>query len=575
MKLEFLIRRKALLILLLIIFVGVFLRFYKLGSNPPGLYWDEAVFGYDAYSILKTAHDHHGRFLPLFFESFGDWKMPVYHYLLVSSIAIFGLNEFAVRFPSALLGTLTVVVFYFLVKNLLSSNESRSMAHESRKNKNINNSKFIIHNSEKISLLATFFLAISAWHIQFSRAGFESTAGLFFVVTGVYLFSLWKDSPKSIFYTFAMISFTLSMYSYHAYRILTPLLVVILVYLNFKIFKKVVRSVILPSTFSLILLIPLIIFTFSQEGRARAISQSAFKKEEIEKARIDYDQKSKKPLRFLSKYLYQSPIYFSYVAVDNYVDQFSPIFLFFKGDQIGRHSQVDMGQIHYFEAVLILLSILTFKRLTPDAKKIMATFLLLSPITAIIVEPTPHAQRTLQMALPLAFFSGLGAYFMFSQKQLTFLKVLMLVASTYFFLSYLHLLFVHYPQKFAADWQDGYKQMVREVKKYQDSYEKVYITNINQVPYIYVLFYGKYDPQKFKDLQGTKDSFDKYVFISDDVNIYDKALLAGPLRSEASRQGGILYVAPSWQKVDGKWLAAVDDNTGRHIYSLWEIGGQD
>src|SRR3989337_2813666 len=105
-------------ILLTIIFLAAILRFYKLGINPPGLYWDEAVFGYDAYSILKTGKDHHGVVLPLFFESFGDWKLPVYHHLLVPSIAVFGLNEFAVRFPSAFFGSLTIIVFFFIVKKL-------------------------------------------------------------------------------------------------------------------------------------------------------------------------------------------------------------------------------------------------------------------------------------------------------------------------------------------------------------------------------------------------------------------------------------------------------------------------
>ena len=35
----------------------------SLGSNPPGMYWDEVSLGWNAYSILKTGHDEHGRFL--------------------------------------------------------------------------------------------------------------------------------------------------------------------------------------------------------------------------------------------------------------------------------------------------------------------------------------------------------------------------------------------------------------------------------------------------------------------------------------------------------------------------------
>ena len=118
MELKNQISHKSILLVAVILLAG-FLRFYQISSNPPGLYWDEVANGYDAYSILKTAHDHHGRFLPLFFESFGDWKLPGYIYLSIPSILTFGLNEFAVRFPSALFGTLTVPILFLLVSQTL------------------------------------------------------------------------------------------------------------------------------------------------------------------------------------------------------------------------------------------------------------------------------------------------------------------------------------------------------------------------------------------------------------------------------------------------------------------------
>ena len=188
--------------LISIFILAAALRFYKLNINPPGLYWDEAVFGYDAYSVLKTGMDHHGHFLPLFFESFGDWKLPGYHYLLIPSIKIFGLTEFAIRFPSAFLGTLSVIIFFFLIQKLA---------------KNF-----------KISILSTFFLAISPWHIQFSRGGFESTAGLFFAILAVCLFLKGIDRKQTLIFIFSFLFFILSMYTYHAYRIFTPILVVTL-----------------------------------------------------------------------------------------------------------------------------------------------------------------------------------------------------------------------------------------------------------------------------------------------------------------------------------------------------------
>jgi len=530
-------------ILLAIVTLAAVLRFYKLGSNPPGLYWDEAAFGYDAYSLLETARDHHGQFLPLFFESFGDWKMPVYFYLLVPSVKVFGLNEFAVRFPSAFFATLTVIIFFFLIKELT---------------RNVN-----------LSLISTLFLAISPWHIQFSRGGFESTAGLFFVVSGTYLFLILVDRqktrPSSAFFlpaiAFASAGlFTLSMYSYHAYRIFTPLLIISLVFIYFKEIRVNVMKLILPVILSIILLLPLLMFTFSPSGRARAISQSVFNKDKYEKTRVYYDLNSKRPLRFLAKY-WSIPLNYAYLTLGNYLDHFSPIFLFYRGDQIGRHSQVDMGEIYLFDGILLIAALFVLKRLNEKSLKIMLSWLILAPVPAMIVNPTPHAYRTLQMSIPLAFFVGLGAYWIFSNKKLLIIKILLVFVIFYSFLTYLHLLFVHYPKKFAADWQDGYREMVKEVQKYQGKFNKVYVTNASQVPYIYLLFYQKYDPKKFIAEKGTSDSFDKYVFVSDNVNLYDK--------------GEILYVAPSWMKVDGTWLAAVNDSAGRHIYSLWEIDGKN
>ena len=100
--------------LILIILLAAVLRFYKLGQVPSGFVNDEAAFGYNAYSLLKTGKDEFGKAWPIIFRSFGEGKLPVYVYLTVPSVAIFGLNEFAVRLPSALFGVLTVFMLYLL-----------------------------------------------------------------------------------------------------------------------------------------------------------------------------------------------------------------------------------------------------------------------------------------------------------------------------------------------------------------------------------------------------------------------------------------------------------------------------
>ena len=105
-------------LLLVIVLLGAFLRLCMLDRVPPGFNQDEASIGYNAYSILKTGKDEYGKVMPIYFKAFGDQKLPVYIYATAASEAVLGVNEFAVRFPSAFFGILCLPLLYLLVEKL-------------------------------------------------------------------------------------------------------------------------------------------------------------------------------------------------------------------------------------------------------------------------------------------------------------------------------------------------------------------------------------------------------------------------------------------------------------------------
>src|SRR5579872_3361247 len=109
-----------------ILIIAFILRFYKLGQIPPSLDWDENSNAYDAYSILKTGRDEYGKLLPLYNRSFDDYKPPMYMYLNIPTVAVFGLTPLAARLPSAVFGFLTVPVIYLMTKKLFE-NEKLSL----------------------------------------------------------------------------------------------------------------------------------------------------------------------------------------------------------------------------------------------------------------------------------------------------------------------------------------------------------------------------------------------------------------------------------------------------------------
>ncbi len=216
-----------LILLVLIILLGLALRLYHLDSRPVGFTWDEAALGYNAYSLLKTGRDEFGTVLPVVFKSFGDYKPGLYIYLTVPMVKIFGLNEFATRFPSAILGTLLILVVYLLTKNLY----------------------------------APFLLAINPWGIHFSRGSWEANVALFLTTLGVLLFLKKRYLTSSIF-------FGLTLWTYQGAKMFTPLLVIAL----FLIYKPNIKKLILPAVLGLVMLIPLVLNFGSQSGRLKVFS---------------------------------------------------------------------------------------------------------------------------------------------------------------------------------------------------------------------------------------------------------------------------------------------------------------
>src|SRR5688572_21973255 len=103
---------RFLLSLAAILTLAAGLRIYNVGNNPPGFFADEASFGYNAYTILRSGTDEHGAPFPLFFRAFGEYKLPIFTYALTPFITALGLSETAVRLTAAAFGVATVAAMY-------------------------------------------------------------------------------------------------------------------------------------------------------------------------------------------------------------------------------------------------------------------------------------------------------------------------------------------------------------------------------------------------------------------------------------------------------------------------------
>lgn len=523
------------LLLVIILFLALVLRFYHLGSNPPSPYWEEAAIGYDAYSILKTGRDLHGHKFPLVaFESFGDYKPSLYFYAAVPSIALFGLNTFAVRFPSALFGTLTVLIIYLLTKQLFSK-------------------------QKLLPLISAFLLAISPWHLQLSRAGFEANLGLFLVVLAAWLFL--KGLSKSKYLLFSVISFGLSLYAYHANRLFVPLLGLSLGLIFFHRLKHKKKQVIASIVLFFILILPLLTVLNSPQIKQRFQQTSAL-------TAADPVIKSNQLIQadgntWLARIIHHRFWYYTDIFFDHYLDHFTLDYLFISGDSNPRHSTQLVGGLYIVQLPLLLAGLYFLLTQRSSASLLMLTWLLLAPIPAGLTKATPHALRSLPMIIPLTIISAYGLVQLIKLKKLRLILLIGSIGLVYELSRYLFIYHLDYPRQHASHWQYGYKQAISYIIDNQQQYDQVYFTRELGRPSIYYWFYAQTDPvlvqaaaaSALKD-QGEFLQFDNLVF---------GLTQADPFKPNS------LIVASQSESVPGQLIKSISGLNHETIFNLYQL----
>lgn len=512
--------KHSILILAAILILGFFLRFFMLGSNPPSLNWDEASTGYNAYSILKTAKDEYGNFLPLSIRSFDDYKPPLYTYIDVPFVAIFGLTEVAVRLPSAVLGSLTIVLMYFLFRELCFDNKD--------------NESFIYKFRNEIPILGAFLFAISPWSLQFSRAAYEGNIGLFFL-TGGLLFFLKAVNKKPWYLLVSGLFLVSSMYSYHSFRLVTPLLVIVAFLIYYQQLLKFKAITLLAGVILVILCVPIFTsFLFSGTGSGSRLAMvtvfgsspnldHSIKQLEIDKMQHDV----------LGTILHNRRLVYFFAVAKGYLDHYNPDFLFLHGDGGRQHHAADMGMMYFFELPAIFIgAILLFSRRLGKKNLLFAFFMFLAPFPSAITTGTPHPVRAIAMLPGFIFLSSLGLLYLFttfskmkhgffglSLKYITLslFSITLVLNVTYYF----HQYYVHTPIEYGDFWQYGNKDAIVYAKENEDKYKQIIISYEYDQPYVYYLFYNKIDPawyQRNWNFTGTSEMprferrVGKYVF---------------------------------------------------------------
>lgn len=482
--------KKTLTYLFFIIFFGFALRFSYLVYNPPSLNWDEVSHGYNAYAILATGADQWGQKFPLInFRAYGDYPTPLNLYLTIPFLAIFGLNEFAIRFPHVLLGVLTIISVYFLAWGITKRKD--------------------------ISLLSAFLVAIGPWYIFTSRFVLQANLSVFLLITSAALFFNREKNKFILPISFFLLFLTL--FSYHTTRIFSPLFLLGLIIIYR---KEITNRLIYIFT---ILFIGLSIFILiNPDARARSKYLTFFDQGAINK--IESMQNK------YSRVLVNKLTYSVYKFGTNYVSYFSPNFLFFNGGTQYQFSIPKFGLIYPVNLTFfyIGLLILIWRSLKEKNFRTLLLWLILSPLPAALTNESYAVVRATTM-LPLPeILTALGFYFVLEkipEKTKLFTTLIYIIVVLIFLENYLTNYFTSYRNNYSYAWEFGYKEVVNYAKDNYNKYDKIIVTKKYGEPHEYFLFFLGWDPAKYQnDMSAIRfyqsnwywvDKFDKFYFVND------------------------------------------------------------
>lgn len=470
--------------LFLIIVLGFVLRLIFIGKLPPSPNWDEVSHGFNAYSILKTGKDEWGNVMPLIFKCYGDFKLPVYIYLTVIPVFLFGLNVFSVRLISILAGTFSTLLIFLIINKIYPKNRT-------------------------VSLITTLVFCLSPITIFLSRIALEANLFMFLFLLSFYFLLNKRYGLSTLFYG-------LSLFTYNSSRVLLPFYLISLIFILIRQKTKISKNLFLKFIPFILFIFLAIYQTFNQSGQARYQWVSILDSgsiNQINELRAIYP-----------RFLVNKATFFTFNATKNYLSHFNPQFLFING---GSNYQFNIPNFYLisplFLPFLILGLIYLLKDIKNDNSKLILFFFLVSPIPSAITRDAPHVLRSILFFPFSIIIIGLG--FQYFSKFLKKTSLIILIIALFLSQITFWPKYFSYTKEFSSSWQYGYSQVISYIKDNYQNYDQIIFTKKYGEAHEFILFYWPWDPNNYQHSTSKNwdyhanwywiNAFDKFIFIND------------------------------------------------------------
>ncbi len=478
-------RRFEIIFIAVVLIISAALRLIALSDLPAGMNQDEASIGYDSWAIANYGVDRNGYHNPVYPVAWGAGHGPFYMYAASLFIKILGNSLFAYRLPQALLGVLSVLVLYLLLKKTTN--------------------RFTAYTG-------ALLLAVAPWHIISSRWGLDANPAPFLILFALYFFVKGCQDKKTWSYLLSAALFSLSLYTYASTYIVVPIMLVIL--LIYALVRRYItlKQLLLSGVVCIVIAVPLAMFWIV----------NLFKLPEIHTALFSVPRLT--ALRSNSVFLSLDKDFLSNV-IKNIGSLFSLLFSYPARE---LHNVIDGFNIVYvFTFPLLLLGgFLSFKRAIKLKGEhfdfVMCAWFTAAFLFSLIVHQ--NINRINVLFIPVVYFVAVGINFLANrQRELCAVVLCLIMAASGLFV---HTYFgAGYRQQIGQQFMHGFGEAAR----YADSLDRntVYCADLYtdgrvNGGYLVLMYYCGVEPSRFySTVQYYNDtaefrfakSFDRYQFV--------------------------------------------------------------
>jgi|GEM_PF-1495919 len=536
-------------VLFLIIILAALLRFLYLGAIPTGITHDEMGYIYNAYSIAKTGKNVFGELLPIFtWMTRGGFPfMPVPIYSLVPLFWILPLSPAVARFLPALMGVLDVALLYFIVLRLFKHTP--------------------------LALLSALFLAISPWHLHFSRSAYDANYALFYFLLSVaaFLYELQKKKLPWI----SVISMALAMFSYRGMSILF-LPVGALLYWFAATRRPAIASKQRMGFVAGMILCTLLL------GAAVILNGNGYTKEGMQvfsnpKMQEELDTKIREATGPLSvrRFFTNKPVYILDHLRENYLKSYSPEFLFLYTEPSAIYSIWSRGRLYFIDLIFIILGFSFLFRLSKPAALVW-TGLLLSGGLPGGIGGLPYSSRNFFLSAIFPVLSAAGVMHVLNLSKSKLLRTLVLmsvtVLYTYALGSYLYDYYGRYVPQQAEAWAKSIKEIsVLSAQKQQD-HDMVFLGKTSFGDTVEYAFWNRTNPRVVQDTWKNRQEKPFVYFPLDNAVFSEKCLdSADLLKPMFEKTATIYYITTHTCNNEATPSGKIEDYFGNPIWKLFEL----